>query len=63
MRLKKREIPTSWREMNVQEGDVVKKRETWHVCLHGSRPVVHILQKTVTKFNMMVLPFSVWKLM
>ena len=39
MRLKKREIPTSWREMNVQEGDEdqkeevsLLKRETWHVC-------------------------------
>ena len=26
MRLKKREIHTSWREMNVQEGDGLKKR-------------------------------------
>ena len=28
MRLKKREISTSRREMNVQEGDGVKKRES-----------------------------------
>ena len=28
MMLKKREIPTSRREMNVQEGDEVKKRES-----------------------------------
>ena len=28
MRLKKREIPISRREMNVQEGDGVKKRES-----------------------------------
>ena len=28
MRLKKREIPNSRREMNVQEGDGVKKRES-----------------------------------
>ena len=28
MRPKKREIPTSRREMNVQEGDGVKKRES-----------------------------------
>ena len=28
MMLKKREIPTSRREMNVQEGDGVKKKES-----------------------------------
>ena len=27
MRLEKREIPTSWRVINVQKGDGVKKRE------------------------------------
>ena len=44
MRLKKREIPTS-REINVQEGDGVKKREEDLTCIDLSGLQVILLEK------------------
>ena len=53
MRLKKREIPTSRREMNVQEGDGVKKRESPSErrleCMSNCRAIVKEVPRSCSR--------------